>query len=115
MKFGFSDLCLGGGTADINSSGNNRPMNRPFTSALTDFAVTVGVLLSKWRATKRGIAILTDRDQFVDLISSLPDASVSKLLADYELLAALDGFDRFRWKRDRCREELANRRTQRVA
>ena len=90
-------------------------MNRPFTIALTGFAVTVGVLVSKWRATKREIVVLLDRDQFGELISSLPDASVSKLLADYELLAALDGFDRFRWKRDRCREELANRRTQRVA
>ena len=90
-------------------------MNRPFTIALTGFAVTVGVLVSKWRATKREITMVIDRDQFADLISSLPDASVSKLLADYELLAALDGFDRFRRKRDQCREELESRGNARVA
>lgn len=52
---------------------------------------------------------MTERERFAELISSLPDASVSKFLADYELLAAFDGLDRFRWKRDLCREELANR------
>ena len=84
-------------------------MNSPFTSALTGFAVAFGVLLGKSQATKRSLSILTDRDRFAHLISALPDVSVSKMLADYELLAALDGFDRFRWKRDHCREELAKR------
>ena len=85
-------------------------MNSPFTSALTGVAVAFGVLVGKSQATKRSISILTDRDRFADLISSLPNVSVSKMLVDYELLAALDGFERFRWKRDHCREELANRR-----
>ena len=94
----------------FEQNGNNRPMNnRPFTSALTGFAVAFGVLVAKWRATKRAIAISTERDQFANLISSLPDTAVSKMLADYELLAAFDGSDRFRWKRDHCREELAKR------
>ena len=84
-------------------------MRKPATIALTGFAVTIGMLVAKWRAAKRQTTIMTERERFAELLSSLPGASVSKFLADYELLAAFDGLDRFRWKRDLCRQELANR------
>jgi hypothetical protein len=81
-----------------------------FAIGLTGFAVTTGVLVAKWRAARRWAAIITEREQFAEVISSLPDASVSKFLAEYELLAVFEGSDRFGWKRDLCRQELASRR-----
>jgi len=87
-----------------------RPLKtKPFALALTGVALTGGVLVAKWRAAKRRAAIATEREQFEELLASLPAESVKKFLAEYELLAAFDGSDRFAWKRDLCRKELAGR------
>jgi hypothetical protein len=89
-----------------------RPLkSKSFALALTGAAITGGVLVAKWRAAKRRSAIATEHEQFEELLSSLPAESVKKFLSEYELLAAFDGSERFAWKRDLCRKEMAIRGT----
>ena len=82
----------------------------PLVSHL-NISAAVAAWLVAARRTHRAIIEKENVERFRSVAASLPDQQLSRLHADYQMLAAFDSNRQFRRKRDACLEEITLRRT----